>query len=132
MKVQHLTETASQPAEGIPGVSVRWVIGKEDEAPNFAMRVFDVQPGAATPARLLDFPYAPALTDDDGDSVPDECSTTCPGDFDGSGIVGGEDLGELLGQFGLTGEGLVADLNGDEIVDGADLGLLFSLWGECG
>ena len=91
-----------------------------------------IQPGAATPARLLDFPYAPASTDDDGDSVPDECSTTCPGDFDGSGIVGGEDLGELLGQFGLTGKGLAADLNGDGIVDGADLGLLFSLWGECG
>ena len=91
-----------------------------------------IQPGAATPARLLDFPYAPVSTDDDGDSVPDECSTTCPGDFDGSGSVGGEDLGTLLGEFGLTGEGLVADLNGDEIVDGADLGLLFSLWGECG
>ena len=49
MKVQHYTETTSQPAEGIPGVSVRWVINKEDEAPNFAMRVFDVQPGATTP-----------------------------------------------------------------------------------
>ncbi|MCP4939702.1 MAG: hypothetical protein GY921_10995, partial [Phycisphaeraceae bacterium] len=56
----------------------------------------------------------------------------CPGDFDASGIVGGEDLGELLGQFGLTGKGLSADLNGDGIVDGADLGLLFSLWGTCG
>lgn len=49
MKVQHYTETPSQPAEDIPGVSVRWVINKEDEAPNFAMRVFDVEPGTATP-----------------------------------------------------------------------------------
>lgn len=49
MKVQHYTETVAQPAEGIPGVSVRWVINKGDGAPNFAMRVFDVQPGSASP-----------------------------------------------------------------------------------
>jgi hypothetical protein len=76
--------------------------------------------------------YLPVSIDENGDSVPDECLPDCPGDFDGSGIVGGEDLGELLGQFGLTGKGLAADLNVDGIVDGADLGLLFSLWGECG
>lgn len=88
--------------------------------------------GHARPDRLLDFPYLPVSIDENGDSVPDECLPDCPGDFDGSGIVGGEDLGELLGQFGLTGKGLAADLNVDGIVDGADLGLLFSLWGECG
>ena len=29
-----------------------------------------IQPGAATPARLLDFPYAPASTDDDAAGAP--------------------------------------------------------------
>jgi quercetin dioxygenase-like cupin family protein len=49
MRVQHYTRTLAEPAEGIPGVSVRWVINKQDGAPNFAMRIFDVQPGAASP-----------------------------------------------------------------------------------
>ncbi|MEK7407814.1 MAG: cupin domain-containing protein [Acidobacteriota bacterium] len=31
------------------GVSLRWVIAAEDGAPNFAMRVIEVQPGRATP-----------------------------------------------------------------------------------
>jgi quercetin dioxygenase-like cupin family protein len=35
--------------EGAKGVSVRWVISKNDGAPNFFMRVFDVQPGGHTP-----------------------------------------------------------------------------------
>jgi len=32
-----------------PGVRTRWVIGKPEGAPNFAMRVIEVEPGAATP-----------------------------------------------------------------------------------
>ena len=32
-----------------PGVTVRWVISEKDGAPNFAMRVFEVEPGAASP-----------------------------------------------------------------------------------
>jgi quercetin dioxygenase-like cupin family protein len=35
--------------EGAEGVSIRVAISKDDGAPNFAMRVFDVQPGGNTP-----------------------------------------------------------------------------------
>ena len=49
MKIQPYERTEAEPAEGIPGVSVRWVISEKDGAPNFAMRVFDVAPGAASP-----------------------------------------------------------------------------------
>lgn len=35
--------------EGAHGVSVRWVISKDDGAKNFFMRVFDVEPGGYTP-----------------------------------------------------------------------------------
>ncbi|RJP68710.1 MAG: cupin domain-containing protein [Candidatus Abyssobacteria bacterium SURF_17] len=35
--------------EGAQGVSIRWVISKEDGAEKFYMRVFDVQPGGHTP-----------------------------------------------------------------------------------
>jgi quercetin dioxygenase-like cupin family protein len=49
MKVEHYTDTPAEPAESAPGVTVRWVIGKKDGAPNFAMRVFDVEPGSSSP-----------------------------------------------------------------------------------
>jgi len=32
-----------------PGVTLRWVVGRDDGAPRFAMRVLEVQPGQATP-----------------------------------------------------------------------------------
>jgi quercetin dioxygenase-like cupin family protein len=35
--------------EGAAGVKVRWLITKEDGAPNFAMREFEVAPGGHTP-----------------------------------------------------------------------------------
>ena len=49
MKIAHWTDTVEQVAEGVEGVTVRWVINDTDGAPHFAMRVFDVQPGFATP-----------------------------------------------------------------------------------
>ena len=36
-------------AEEAPGVDMRVVVGPEEDAPNFVMRVFDVKPGASTP-----------------------------------------------------------------------------------
>jgi quercetin dioxygenase-like cupin family protein len=48
MKVFHYTDVPAQPAEGLPGVTLRWAIAQNVGAPNFAMRVIDVQPGAAT------------------------------------------------------------------------------------
>jgi len=35
--------------EGAKGVKVRWVISEKDGAPNFAMRVFEVEAGGFTP-----------------------------------------------------------------------------------
>ncbi len=49
MKVRHYLEAEAQREEGLPGVTVRWVVTGEDGAPNFVMRVFDVEPGAHTP-----------------------------------------------------------------------------------
>jgi hypothetical protein len=51
----------------------------------------------------------------------------CPGDLDGSGEVGGGDIGLLLAAWG----GPDGDLNGDGITNGADVGLLLSDWGFC-
>jgi hypothetical protein len=43
--------------------------------------------------------------------------------------VDGQDLGLLLGAWGLSG--VLADLNGDGPVDGQDLGVLLGAWGPC-
>ncbi|MBC24183.1 MAG: hypothetical protein CMJ32_09750 [Phycisphaerae bacterium] len=61
--------------------------------------------------------------------------TDCPADFNNDGVVNGEDLGVLLGNWGCTGDpaacSCVADLDGNCLVDGADLGSLLGQWGVC-
>ena len=52
----------------------------------------------------------------------------CVADLDGDGVVGGADLGLLLGNWGGSGLG---DLDQSGSVDGADLGLLLAEWGPC-
>jgi len=49
------------------------------------------------------------------------------GDLNGDGMVGGADLGLLLGAWGPC-RGCPADFDGDGDVDGADLGLLLGAW----
>jgi quercetin dioxygenase-like cupin family protein len=49
MKVANYRQVEAEEAAEAVGVTVRVVIGEEDGAPNFVMRVFDVEPGAATP-----------------------------------------------------------------------------------
>lgn len=51
MKVQdhRRVEQAPVTMEGAVGCTVRWLVGQEDGAPNFAMRQFEVQPGGHTP-----------------------------------------------------------------------------------
>ena len=49
MDVKHSLEVAAEPVEGVPGVSVRWLWAAPDSAPTFALRLFEVEPGAATP-----------------------------------------------------------------------------------
>lgn len=54
----------------------------------------------------------------------------CPADIDGSGVVDGADLGQLLAAWGQDTPAV--DLNGDGVVEGGDLGVLLSAWGACG
>ena len=49
MVVKDYREVEAQTSSDTQGVSLRWVVAKEDGAPRFAMRVIDVQPGCATP-----------------------------------------------------------------------------------
>ncbi len=49
----------------------------------------------------------------------------CRADLDGSGSVDGNDLAQLLAQWGTGGQG---NLNLDGRVDGVDLGMLLQAW----
>jgi quercetin dioxygenase-like cupin family protein len=49
MIVRNYQQVDAEEAAEAEGVTVRVVIGKEQGAPNFVMRVFDVEPGASTP-----------------------------------------------------------------------------------
>jgi quercetin dioxygenase-like cupin family protein len=51
MKVCHYEQVESQAVDmpGAEGCHVRWLIGAADNAPNFAMRQFEVLPGGHTP-----------------------------------------------------------------------------------
>lgn len=65
-------------------------------------------------------------------SLPGLCSappSTCPGDLDGNGAVGANDVINLLGWFGCNA-GCSFDLTGDGTVGAADLTELLSHFGE--
>ncbi len=48
MKVSKYRDT--KPVQELPGVVKREVINADDGAPNYCMRVFDVEPGSSTPS----------------------------------------------------------------------------------
>jgi quercetin dioxygenase-like cupin family protein len=43
--------------EGAANCRVRWLIGEGDQAPNFAMREFEVAPGGHTPKHFHDYEH---------------------------------------------------------------------------
>ncbi len=49
MLVRHALSVEPQPVAESEGVSVRWLIGAQEGATNFHMRLFELQPGASTP-----------------------------------------------------------------------------------
>jgi quercetin dioxygenase-like cupin family protein len=59
MKHVHYTEVEREDVDdpAASGVKVRWLIGREDGAENFAMRRFDVSPGGHTPHHSHDFEH---------------------------------------------------------------------------
>jgi quercetin dioxygenase-like cupin family protein len=49
LKIKHWTDVPAEDIPGLEGATIRWVINEQDGAPHFALRVIEVQPGAATP-----------------------------------------------------------------------------------
>jgi quercetin dioxygenase-like cupin family protein len=59
MRVKKLTEVPANEVtmEGASGCRVRWLIGEGENAPNFAMREFEVEPGGHTPKHFHDYEH---------------------------------------------------------------------------
>ncbi|MDT8070988.1 MAG: cupin domain-containing protein [Terriglobia bacterium] len=49
MQLKRSMEVTTEPIEGVPGVTVRWLWTAKDGAPSFALRLFEIEPRAATP-----------------------------------------------------------------------------------
>jgi quercetin dioxygenase-like cupin family protein len=51
MKLAHFNQVELQPVniEGAAGTQIRWLIAEKDGAPNFALRMFEVEAGGHTP-----------------------------------------------------------------------------------
>jgi len=64
-----------KPVPEMPGVMKRVVIGAEDGAPNFIMRVFDVAPGGATPFHTHHWEHEVYVLDGKGVAVNDRGET---------------------------------------------------------
>jgi len=51
MKIKKYKDTEAEEVSdaGAKGVTIRWLISEKDGAPNFAMRLFELEPGGYTP-----------------------------------------------------------------------------------
>ena len=68
MKVQHYEAVPQNPVtmQGAEGCTVRWLVGKNDAAPNFAMRQFEVAPGGHTPKHFHDYEHEVFIIEGEG------------------------------------------------------------------
>lgn len=68
MKVQRATDVPENPVtmEGAKGARMRMLIGPDDGAPNFAMRMFTVDPAGHTPFHQHDYEHEIYVVDGEG------------------------------------------------------------------
>ncbi len=67
MKVFHYTDVETKEAdEGAKKLKVRWVINKDMGAPNFAMRVFEMEPGGSSPFHAHDWEHEVFILEGEG------------------------------------------------------------------
>ncbi len=72
-------EEVSDP--GAKDVTVRWLISKNDGAPNFAMRLFEIKPGGFTPYHQHQWEHEVFILKGDGSLVTEgKASPLKPGD----------------------------------------------------
>jgi hypothetical protein len=67
----------------------------------------------------------------DNISVTTGFPPACPADITGNGLVDGEDLTMLLGEWGACELDCQGDIDENGTVDGSDLTILLGFWGDC-
>lgn len=101
VKVVHYGEIPAEPVPEAEGVTIRWVVAKGDGAPHFAMRVFEVPAGGASPHHRHWWEHEVFILDGEGVVSTEE------GDFALRPGVAVFVPGHVLHQFRNTGAGLL-------------------------
>jgi quercetin dioxygenase-like cupin family protein len=80
MKIRNFQEIEAREVtdEGAQGVSIRWVIAKEDGAKNFYMRVFDVQPKGHTPYHQHEWEHEVFILEGEAEVVTEQGPKQAP------------------------------------------------------
>ena len=65
----------ARPTQELPGVVKREVINADDGAPNFCMRVFEVEPGSSTPSHSHPWEHEVFVLDGQGLAVSEQGET---------------------------------------------------------
>ncbi len=68
MKIVHFDQVKLEPvnAEGAEGTMIRWLVAQKDGAPNFALRMFEVEPGGHTPYHQHDWEHEVYVLEGEG------------------------------------------------------------------
>lgn len=68
MLLRNYQDVESKPVnvEGARGVTIRWIIAEKDGAPNFAMRLFELEPGGHTPHHKHDWEHEVFIKEGEG------------------------------------------------------------------
>ena len=66
---------SAKPVQELPGVVKREVINADDGAPNFCMRVFEVEPGSSTPSHSHAWEHEIYVLEGQGNAVSEQEET---------------------------------------------------------
>lgn len=57
--IRHFSQVKAEPLEleGAEGVTIRWLIAEREGAPNFYMRLFEMEPGGHSPRHKHDYEH---------------------------------------------------------------------------
>lgn len=74
MKIQHFADVPLEEVnvEGATKTKIRWLISQKDDAPNFALRMFEVEPKGHTPFHKHDWEHEAFVLQGKGALVTDE------------------------------------------------------------
>lgn len=76
MKIKSLKDIQASKVEDpdVKGVTIRWLISEKDGAPNFAMRLFEIEPGGNTPFHKHKWEHEVFILEGKGSFVTDRGS----------------------------------------------------------